>query len=282
MLAQLRRFRIMLLLGVYLLLSFVLLLGDRRDQPGRNALPGDVALQSSARVQGVASAAAGSVGSLWQRYLALVSVAEENEALRAELRQLQEERARLLGVMQENARLRAMVGFAQEHPEFELVAARVVGRDLSPYFRVLTLRVERPDPRIEPGMPVLSAAGVVGRVGEVSRRSATVLLAVDPRSSIDVLVQRNRARGILRGSGYENSYQADLAYLLRREEVREGDLVVTSGAADRFPSELVVGRIARIERQEHGLFQRVRVEPAVDFGRLEEVFILLGESGAAP
>lgn len=269
-----KRHRTAILLVFYLGLAFVLLLADRRE-PRRLDAPSQLGARAQLHALDVISHGSGAFGRFWASFTELLEVREENERLRAELERLQEEHARLVGVMQENARLRALTGFQEAHPNFELLPARVISRDTTRYFRVVSLRLRADDPRVQPGQPVLSSAGLVGQVVEVNGPFANVMLTVDPRSSVDVIVQRNRARGIVQGIGYDNAYTSRVAYLLRREEVREGDLVVTSGVGGAFPPELVVGRIARVERGQQGLFQEVRVEPAVDFGRLEEVFILL-------
>lgn len=201
----------------------------------------------------------------------------EADALAKEVARTREENARLAGILQENARLRAMVGFAAAHPRLDLVPAKVVGADITPWFRVLTLTVNAGSPRVAVGQAVVSSAGVVGTVREVAGGVVQVTLAVDPRSSIDVVVQRNRARGVVQGLGHPNDYLSRVAYLLRRDEVREGDLLVTSGIGGKFPPDLVVGRISKMAPAKQGLFQEALAEPAVDFGRLEEVFIIVGE-----
>lgn len=263
------------MLGLYLLIAVVLLLGARTGD-GTLGVAGTTVYQGTAAVEDATHYAIGGIGTFWDDYLDLVDVRRQNEALRAELDRIRDEHTRLLGVMQENARLRAMVGFQEAHPQLELVAARVVAKDLSPFFRVVSIRLDVRDARIAPGMPVVSSAGVVGHVAEVAGGYAEVMLAVDPRSSIDVLIQHNRARGVLQGLGHSDDYRARLAYLLRRDAARVGDVLVTSGMGGRYPAELVVGRVVEVREQSYGLFQEVDVEPAVDFSRLEEVFIVVG------
>ena len=159
---------------------------------------------------------------------------------------------------------------------YQLEPARVIAADMSPYFRVLRLRLETEVDTIEPEMPVVSAEGVVGRIERVDGKFCDVMLTIDPRSRIDILTQLNRSRGILTGSGDEKSYSGKIAYLLRRDEVEEGELVVTSGRAGTFPKELPVGKITAINTKSYGLYQEVTVEPVVDFSRLEEVYIITG------
>ena len=110
----------------------------------------------------------------------------------------------------------------------------------------------------------------------MSGRYCDVMLTVDPRSKIDIMTQLNRSRGILSGTGENDRYEAQISYLLRRDEVEQGELVVTSGRAGTFPKELPVGRITSIDTKSFGLYQKVTVEPMVDFSRLEEVYIITG------
>ena len=287
MLDLLVRFRTTVLLTIYVIFGFGLLLSERQRVPDEevplsedcyvtNTGPvGSVTMHTVALMQDATFFATAGVGDFWDRYIDLVRVNEENEELRAELNRLREENTRLLGVMQENARLRAMVGFAEAHPELELVPARVVAREISDFFRVIRIQIDTDGRRVDENMPVVSSAGVVGWVQDASGPYADVMLAVDPRSSIDVVVQRNRARGVLEGLGHSNDYQSRIQYLLRRDGAEEGDIVVTSGMGGRFPPDLLVGRIDEVEERNFGMYQEVIVEPATDFSRLEEVFVIV-------
>lgn len=272
----LRRHGRAIVLGIYVIVTFVFLLAERRQPIADFGSVGDASLAAIGHSSHAAAMPVAAIGGFWDTYVDLVGVRQQNAQLRSELDRLREEHARLLGVMQENARLRALVGFMDAYPALELVPARVIGRDVSPLFRVTSIRLQA-NARVVAGMPVVSSAGVVGHVAQVDAGIAQVVLACDPRSSIDVLVQRNRARGVAVGLGHHDDYGSRLSYLLRRDEVVPGDMVVTSGAGGRFPPDLVVGRIARVREATTGLFQDVVIEPAVDFSRLEEVFIIISD-----
>lgn len=218
----------------------------------------------------------GNASGFWDSYIDLIHTQEDNEELRKENAKLREENIGLQGILQQNARLTKLVGFKQQRPIYKLEPARVIAADMSPYFRVLKIRIETESDNIKPEMPVVSADGVVGRVERVDGKYCDVMLTVDARSKIDIMTQLNRSRGILTGTGNDSKYEARIAYLLRRDEVEEGELVVTSGRAGTFPKELPVGRITSIDTKDFGLYQKVTVEPVVDFSRLEEVYIITG------
>lgn len=228
---------------------------------------------ATAALQSGMHSAVGTVGNFLGRIGSDPELVEENEELRREIARLQEEKTRLIGVLQENARLRKMVGFQQGHPEFELVPARVVGRDISPYFRVLKLRIES-DAELEERMPVVAPEGLVGQIHRVYHGGADVVLAADTRSRIDAVSQRNRAPGVVKGLGEDSNYRARVAYVSQRDELRKGDTMVTSGMGGVFPRELRIGTLVEIDSAEEEIFQEVIVEPAVDFSRLQEVFVI--------
>ena len=249
------------------------LVGSLRSEPGMIERP---LLFSVGKIQSHNDFVVGNASNFWDSYINLVHTERDNEALRKENARLREENIGLQGILQQNARLTKLVGFKQQRPIYRLEPARVVAADMSPFFRVLRLRIEAETDNIEPEMPVVSSDGVVGRIERVSGRFCDVMLAVDPRSKIDIMTQLNRSRGILSGTGENDRYEAQISYLLRRDEVEQGELVVTSGRAGTFPKELPVGRITSIDTKSFGLYQKVTVEPMVDFSRLEEVYIITG------
>jgi rod shape-determining protein MreC len=119
----------------------------------------------------------------------------------------------------------------------------------------------------------------VGRVIETSWHASRVLILIDENSNIDALIQRSRAQGILQGAG---SAGCNLKYISRAENVQTGDVVLSSGLAGVFPKGLLLGVVTGTSGGEGGLFQKIDVAPAVDFGRLEEVLIPIPDAGPKP
>jgi rod shape-determining protein MreC len=214
------------------------------------------------------------IGNVWSGYVALVHVNRDNA-------RLLDENARLRGELEASrqaaARAATLEKLAGLKPQVqtETIAARVIGVETSSFFRIVRVRIDRGGDvdGVKPGMAVLAAAGVVGRVQRVFGNYSDVLLAADPKSSIDVVVSRTGGRGVLKGIAGDNRYRARIEYLERKDEVAEGDTVVTSGLGGIFPRDLPVGKIVKVAKKDFGLYQEAIVEPVVDFGRLRDVLI---------
>jgi len=118
---------------------------------------------------------------------------------------------------------------------------------------------------------VVGSSGVVGRVWTVSPGLSKVQLLTDAAAGTAVLLQRTRVQGILMGGGTD---LCTLEYISTLEDVKEGDLVITSGLDGIYPKGLPVGRVGKVSPGE-GIFWTIAVIPRVEFNRLEEVLILL-------
>ncbi|MHA7836712.1 MAG: rod shape-determining protein MreC [bacterium] len=123
-----------------------------------------------------------------------------------------------------------------------------------------------------PGHPVMTHEGVVGVVTATSGHAAKTMLILDRQSAVDAVVQRSRARGMVRGVGRE---RLEFEFVVRDADVALGDVVVTSGLGGVYPKGLRLGQVVEL-REAGGRLTRVAlVEPSVDLGRLEQVFVML-------
>jgi len=211
------------------------------------------------------------VRDLTQNYIFLVHVREENEELRRLVVELERKNAELVEMAIANERLRRFLKFKENIPKPTL-PAELIGEDASSWFRTITINKGNID-GVQKGMVVVSAAGLVGHIINTSRDVSKVLLITDYNSSVDAICQESRARGIVQGKGGD---LCDLNYVSRREDVTLGNRVITSGLGGRFPKGLLVGTVTKVEKKSYGVFQQVEVTPAVDFRKLEEVFVILG------
>lgn len=213
--------------------------------------------------------AADAVAGVWHGYINLVGVRQQNERLRAEVRRLQAEIVRYREDRLASGRLSKLLAF-KEAAGLDLLSAQVVGRSATPWFRTVMIDRGSRDGVVR-GMAVVVPEGVVGRVISVSGGHAKVLLANDRNSAIDALVQRSRVQAIFVGTG---DGMGALKYAARRDDLRRGDLVVSSGLGGVFPKGLPLGVVEEVATERAGVFKAVRVRPTVDFGSLEEVMLV--------
>jgi len=209
---------------------------------------------------------------LWKQYIALWDVRRENEELRNQVRELKEANQAYREAAATNIRLHKLLQSKESLPT-PSISADIIGRDPSLWSHTLIINRGGQE-GLKEGMPVITADGVTGQVVDTSPHFAKVLLAIDPNSAIDVLSQRSRMQGILKGTG--EGFELD--YVLKNADVEEGDNIVTSGFGDLFPKGLPVGKVVNIEKNKRGMFQKIVVAPAVDFSTLETVLVLLAES----
>jgi rod shape-determining protein MreC len=275
-----RRFRDAALCIVLLALPFFVLRANLKDPSRTNAFD-RVILEASAPIQYGTTQFAQGVSAVLQEYVYLVDVKQDNDRLKSENARLLEDNNRLGISATENRRLRRLLQLRDEL-RGNLLSAQVIGKEVSPYFRVTRVVLDRGErDHVRAGMPVLTADGLVGQIRRTYSKYADVLLTADKTSAIDVVVQRNGARGMLKGTGAEENYICQLEQLSRDDDVQPGDVVVTSGLGQRFPAAILVGEIKEVTKREFGLYQEATVMPAVHFSRLEEVLILTAGSRAA-
>lgn len=208
-------------------------------------------------------------------YLDLIGVKTENKALKVENSELRAQLGAMTELKVENERLNKLLGFKQSS-NMELLAARVVGKDL--FLEHQTLTVNRGTyHKIKKNMAALTVGGVVGYVYRADLYTSQILLFTDRYAAIDALIQRSRARGIVEGSSRE---LATLKYVKRGDDVQLGDLVVTSGLYNIFPKGFPIGRVRQMKKSQYGMTQELELIPAVDPLNLEELFIVLNANTA--
>ncbi len=206
----------------------------------------------------------------WRDYFYLVSVGEENLRLKKELGRAEETRNRCTELELANQRFRNLLRFRRKI-DSRVLAAEVIGKDPSPWYRSIIINKGEKD-GLRKSFPVLVPEGVVGVVTNVSAHYARVLLLVDRNSAVDALVQKSRARGIVRG---DSAGACIYEYVLLRHEVEIGDTVVSSGLDGVFPKGLRVGEVTDVVRRTGGIFQEIKVKPYADFEKLEEVIVVI-------
>jgi rod shape-determining protein MreC len=214
-------------------------------------------------VMEVLSQPAAAVANAVENMKYLYMLRTENERLREENAKLREWQAAAHRLETENASLRELLRVPAEAPA-RYITARVIADPGGAFVRAAIVNAGRRDGVVK-GQAVMTADGLVGRIYEVGLYSARVLLVTDINSRLPVLIESSRARAILAG---DNGDRPKLAFLSATVEVSVGDRIITSGQGGMFPPGLPIGTVAAIEG---GV---VRVEPLVDFDRLEMVRVI--------
>ncbi len=235
------------------------------DGGGGNYLE-SVVLRGVAPLAHTVSTTVGGFRSMGEDWRLRGRLAEENEALRHRLEELELEVMRLSDLESEVERLSGALDYSRTS-ERELRVADVVYADHSSWFRTLILYVGDTPARVN--QPVISETGLVGRVVEVVPGYAKVQLITDRAAAVGAMVRRTRRQGVLR-SGPRG---LELDFLPQQADVRVGDRVVTSGIDGIYPRGLPIGVVVEVQRGEE-LFYDLRLEPAVDFGVLDQVYLL--------
>ena len=195
----------------------------------------------------------------------------ENERLQAEVDRLTQELVRLPEVERENTQLKEQLGLKQAQPRYAWRAAQVLGQEPSDIMRGLIISRGAND-GIQRGMTVLSTNGsLVGRIVYVGATTSRVLLITDVSSSVSAVVQSSRAYGVVNG---QRSGTLLMKYIRQGEQLKTGDIVVTSGVGGVFPEGFMVGRVTDVRQIDIEMFQEARVDSQVDFDRLETVLVI--------
>ncbi len=217
--------------------------------------------------QTVASAV-GWVRDTWSHYVAASRLYDANALLQADVDRLASERNALLEVAEENRRLTALLDFRAALPASSH-GARVIGRDPSRWYQSVTIDRGSHDAAVT-DMGVAVPRGVVGTVVKVFPSVSVVLLITDRQSAVPAIVQRTREQGIIEGT---MAGRLRLKYLPPSSEIREGDVILTSGLTASFPKGLMVGTVTRVDRAEGALYPEVEVVPSAALAALEEVLV---------
>lgn len=259
-----------MIVGLIVLIAVNLIILSVVNRRSASYAPGRVAFSIVSPFQRATARSIRLFREVWAHYFFLVSAAKERDNLKKEVSRGIEKNNQFIETELSNLRLRSLLSF-EKTVDSSLLAAEVIGKDPSPWFKTMIINKGMAD-GVEKGFPVVVSEGLVGQIVDVSTNYAKVLLLVDHNSAVDSMVQRSRARGIVKG---ESATRFIFKYVLNKEDVKTGDNVISSGLDGVFPKGLRIGAVTAIQQRRSGIFQEVVVKPYVDFEKLEEVLVLL-------
>ena len=217
-----------------------------------------------------------SVSNLWHNYFYLRGVRQENRDLKQEIERLRIEQVRLNQDAEQARRLQALLGFREQFIS-KTLAAQVIGSSGSEQSRSIYIDKGSRD-GIKPDMAVITAEGVVGKVLRVFKTTSQVLLLNDQTSGVGAILEKSRLQGVLRGTALG---EVVLEKVMSDETVPPGERVLTSGGDQIFPKGLPVGTVTKVSPGSE-LFLNIRVKPAADLNRLEEVLVITQQEEKEP
>jgi rod shape-determining protein MreC len=209
-----------------------------------------------------------STGNVWHNYFYLRGVRAENRNLKAQIERMSLEQVRISQDADQARRLQALLAFKEQFIS-QTMAAQVIGGSGSEQSRLVFIDKGEND-HIKRDMAVITADGIVGKVLNVYSSTSQVLLINDQTSGVGALLDKTRLQGILRGTP---AGEVMLEKVMSDENVPPGEMVLTSGGDGIFPKGLLVGRVTKVGAGSD-LFLNIRVRPAADLSRLEEVLVV--------
>jgi rod shape-determining protein MreC len=268
-------------LAVLLVTNLVIMAFNARDD-GNNQRHFRIWMQAAAApVQNFSSRASWAGGNLVRQIINFRSTAAENEQLRQRLAQTELELKNAHQSVQENERLKALLGF-KEQTEYSQVAARVIARDSSIWFNTITID-RGTSSGVQLNMPVVTSGGIVGRIIAVSPWTAQVMMITDEKAAAGAIVGQvdgSGALGSVRGLG--ESDLIEMRYVSGLQKVEVGNFILTTGQDGIYPPGLNVGEVVQVKPGTATQAHQILIKPGASLDRLEEVLVLLYHAPQRP
>lgn len=204
-------------------------------------------------------------------FTAAGELSEENTRLRAENERLTNDLALAREDSVELKNLQDLAAVQAQFPQDVFLTSSIVARDSSNLRSIVAINHGSSDGVREGMIVVTEGRSLVGTISKVFDDYAWVTLITDPKSAVSAMVQESRAEGVVSGN-----YDGELImeFVGQGAAVKEGDFVLTSGVGGGYPADVVIGRVARVEKAEQDLFQNVFVDHLASLTGLENVLVL--------
>ena len=200
----------------------------------------------------------------------IVQLREQNAVLESQVTQLQTQLIEMEERLGEAQVCFALLDFGRTNPQYEYIAATVIGREISPFLQYIIIDKGTED-GVRFGMPVVTQQGLVGRVDAVIASASRVKLITDSTSVVNIQLQSAEIEAQLKGS-LTGDLSLDMIPL--DEVIEPGDVVLTSGLGGNYPPNIFVGQVLSTQRRENALFQTASVQPIVNFESINAVLVI--------
>ena len=207
----------------------------------------------------------------------------ENETLKTRVNELTEENTRLRSEQFELERLRSLYELDQEYMQYHKIGARIIAKDSSSWFSVF--RIDKgADDGIKQDMNVIAGGGLVGIVTDVGANYATVRSIIDDSSRVSAMAQQSGDSCIVAGDlKLFKEGRLKLSYMEKDDDIKDGDMIVTSNISGKFLPGILVGYATDITVDYNdNLTKSGYLIPAARFDRLQEVLVITDLKDAGP
>lgn len=207
----------------------------------------------------------------------------ENETLKTRVDELTEENTRLRSEQFELERLRSLYELDQEYMQYHKIGARIIAKDSGSWFSVF--RIDKgSDDGIREDMNVIAGGGLVGIVTDVGANYATVRSIIDDSSRVSAMAQQSGDSCIVAGDlQLFKEGRLKLSYMEKDDDIKDGDMIVTSNISGKFLPGILVGYATDITVDYNdNLTKSGYLIPAARFDRLQEVLVITDLKDAGP
>ena len=256
---------------VLLVGQLILLTAQIRDPDGKSSYLEAGMVRLVAPVTGFVSWVGSGISAFGDNMALRRTLLAENLRLREEVRELREQSIRNFGLQEDLDHLAQALRYTGAF-DTDLQAADLVYIDYASWLQTAILKTKPDSVRVN--QPVVAGEGLVGRIVLVTGAYAKVQLITDRAASVGVMIERTHRQGVIKGAGRGN---LELDYIPLQADVRVGDVVTTAGIDGIYPRGIPVGTIAAAIAGGE-LFYEIRVIPKVDFGLLDQIFVLRWET----
>ena len=273
---MLRLFKSKFFLVLLATLLLLIIIGISAKSDSRLAYFDDAVSVPLTPVQGFFSFIGNKVEGSFNFFRDIKKVRQENEALKVKVDDLENKVRTLQRYEEENKRLREAVNLKNQFNDYEPVGGNIIAKDMGNWFNTFTIDIGRNDSITEES-PVITSKGLVGRVIETMPLSSKVLSIIDIDSSVSAIITKSQKMVMVTGDiklKEQGLCRMDYDYISNEFDLNPGDIVETSGMGGVFPRGILIGKVKEIRQETGGLKKYAVIEPAVDFKKIQEVFVL--------
>lgn len=247
---------------------------------GREATPQQVLNTITYPFVKAANAIADGVGGFFDKLINADKYKSENDELMAQLTEMYKHTMDYDELEKENERLREMLGIKQKQPDFRFSEpCDVVSHNANDLYGGFTINKGKTD-GLSQNDPVITAVGLVGRITSIGDNYAKVTTVISPQVNVGVYTMRTKATGVIEND--VSSAQKDLCLMsdiMKEADIKEGDIVFTSGKSGLFPADVMVGTVTEVYDDPNGLTKHAFIEPAENIKSVSSVFVITDFNG---